>query len=161
MSSWETVEITTKRWSPGSHSDGYHCRKTSRGDRADYQELYHTKPLTKMLTEWFTGWSRNYRRTAYGTECETTILEAYQMTTSKPRNILPKLPDMIPSEISTKNTQKQLFEWLSPRSCYRDPTKCRIKRCRNLQMQCIKQLSESRSALVLRWVWPPTVMLMC
>jgi len=54
MASWETVEITTKRWSPRSHSDGYHCERTSHGDREDYREPYRTKPLTKTLTEWHT-----------------------------------------------------------------------------------------------------------
>jgi len=38
-----------------------------------------------------------------------------------------------------------------------DPTICRIKRCWNLQMQCIKRLSKMRCALLSRWEWPPTV----
>jgi len=33
MASQETVEITTKKWSSRSHSVGYHCRRTSHGDR--------------------------------------------------------------------------------------------------------------------------------
>jgi hypothetical protein len=71
--------------------------------RADYRELYRTKPLTEMLTEWRTEGSRNYRRTAYRTECETTVPKAYQITTEKPTNILSKLPTEMATEKSTKN----------------------------------------------------------
>jgi hypothetical protein len=61
----------------------YHCRRTSHGDREDYREPYSTKPLTKMLTELRTEGSRNFRRTAYRTDCETTLPAAYQLTTDR------------------------------------------------------------------------------
>jgi len=51
MASQETVEITSKKSSRRSHSDGYHCRRTSHGAREDYREPYRTKPLTETLTE--------------------------------------------------------------------------------------------------------------
>jgi len=78
MASRGTVEITTRRWSPRSHGDRYHCRRTSHGDREDYREPYRAKPLTKMHTEWRTEGSRNYRRTAYWTEYQCTLPEAYK-----------------------------------------------------------------------------------
>jgi len=114
MAARETVEITTKTWSPRPHSEGYHFRRTSHGDREDYRELYRTKPLTKMLTEWRTEGSTNYRRTAYQTEYQTTIPEAYQMTTEKPTNILSELPTEMATEKSTKNAPTLSTEWLSP-----------------------------------------------
>jgi len=54
MESHETVEMTSKWWSLKSHSDGYHCQRTSHGDQEDYREPYCTKPQTKTLTEWYT-----------------------------------------------------------------------------------------------------------
>ena len=75
-------------------------------ERADLRELYRPKPLTEMLTEWRTEGSRNCRQTAYRSECQTTIPEAYQMTTEKPTNILLKLPTEMATEKSTKNAPK-------------------------------------------------------
>jgi len=124
MASWETAEKTTKRWSPRPHSDGYHCQRTSNGDREDYREPYRTKLHTKMLTEWCTEGSTNYRRTAYRTEYQTTIPKAYQMTTEKPTNILSKLPTEMATEKSTKNAPKLSSEWLSPRNGA--PRPCRM-----------------------------------
>jgi hypothetical protein len=53
---------------------------------------------------------KNYRRTAYRTECQTTLPEAYQMTTEKQTDILPGLL----TEMAT---------------VHRDPTRCPIERC--------------------------------
>ena len=71
-----------------------------------------------MLTEWRTEESRILRRMAYQTEYQAeyqteyqTILPgAYQMTTEKPTNILPKLPTEIVTEISTKNEPESSSE---------------------------------------------------
>jgi len=58
-----------------------------------------------------------YLRPAYRTECQTTLPEAYQMTTERRSDIQWKLP----TEMLTAG--------------HRDPTKRRIKRCRNRHMQ--------------------------
>jgi hypothetical protein len=58
----------------------------------DYREPNQTKPLLAMFTQWHTEGSRNYGRTAYRTEFRITLPEAYQITTEKPTDILPKLP---------------------------------------------------------------------
>jgi len=116
MASQETVEITTKRWPPRSHSDGYPCKRTSHGDREHFQEPYRTKPVTKTLTEWHTERSRNYRWTAYRSECQSSLPEAYQMTAEKQIDILPKLPTEMATEKSSNNAPKRSSKWLSPRS---------------------------------------------
>jgi len=131
MSSQESVERTTKRWSRRSHSDGYHCRRTSHGDREDYREPFHTKRLTETVTEWRTEGSKNYCRAAYPTECQTTLPEAYQMRTKMATGRRgPPRPYQMPNQEM-------------PESAYAKP------------------LSKSRSALLLRWVWPPSVKLTC
>jgi len=71
---------------------------------------------SKRDTEWRTeGW-RNYCRRTYRTECQSTLPEAYQMTTEKQRDILPKLPTEMATERSRKNAPKLSSNWLSPRS---------------------------------------------
>jgi len=112
----ETVEITTKRWSPRPHSNGYHCWRTSYTKCNDYRELYHTKPLAKMHTEWHTKGSKNYHRAPYRNEYQTTLTEAYQMTTDTPKNLLLKLPTKRDTGKSTKNALKLSSEWLSLRN---------------------------------------------
>jgi len=72
-------------------------------EREDYREPNRTKPLMETFTEWHTEGSRNCRRTAYRTECRTTLPEAYQMTTEKPTDIIPKRPTEMATEQSTKN----------------------------------------------------------
>jgi hypothetical protein len=76
-------------------------------EREDYREPNRTKPLMEMFTEWHTEGSRNYRRTACRTECRTTLPEAYQMTTEKPSDILPKLSTEMATEKLTKNAPKR------------------------------------------------------
>jgi len=75
-------------------------------EREGYWEPNWTKPLMKMLTDWCTEGSRNYRQTACRMECRTTLPEAYQMTTKKPTDILPKLPTEMATEKLTKNAPK-------------------------------------------------------
>ena len=134
-----------KKWSPRSHSDVYHCRRTSHGGPEDYQEPYRTKPLTETLTEWRTEGSK-------------TIAEWHTELNAKP-------PYQRPTKWLPRN--KRIFyrsclpRWPQGEASQPDPTKCWIKRCRNLHMQCTKRLSESRSALLSRLVWPPSVKLMC
>jgi hypothetical protein len=72
----------------------------------DYREPNRTKPLQAMFTEWHTEGSRNYGRTAYRMESRITLPEAYQMTTEKPTDILPKLPTEMAAEKSTKKSTK-------------------------------------------------------
>jgi len=159
MSSPETVEITTKRRSSRSQSNGYPCRRTSHGDQENYREPYHTKPLSKMLTKWHTEGSR-------------TIAEWHTKLNAKrpyprPTKWLPRTQWIfyrlwLPSwsqRVPPRMHQSHHWNDFLGEAAHRVPTKCWIKRCQNLQMQCRKQLSEGRSALVLRWVWPPTVML--
>ena len=90
MASQETVEITTRRRSRRSHSDGYHYRRTSHGGQEDYREPSRTKPLTETLTE---------RHTELNAE------RFYQMTTEKPMDILSNL-STDGQEKSTKNAPK-------------------------------------------------------
>jgi len=148
MASQETVKITTKRWSPRFHTDGYHCRRTSHGDREDYRKPYRTKPTTKTLTEWRTKGSRNYRRTAFRTECQSSLPETYQMTTEQQTDIQPKLPTEMAQRIGPRMHRSYHPNDFHREVVHRDPTKWRIKTWRELQMQCTKRLSESRSALV-------------
>jgi len=61
-------------------------------ERADYRELYRTKPLTEMFTEWHPEGSRNFHQTAYRTEYRAIIPEAHQMTFTEKR--LPRLYQM-------------------------------------------------------------------
>jgi len=70
---------------------------------------------------------KNYRRTAYRTECQTTLPGAYQMATEKQPDILPQLP----TEMATAG--------------HRDPTKRRIKRCRNPHVHSGFPRAEARS----------------
>jgi hypothetical protein len=84
-------------------------------EREDYWEPNRAKPLLEMLTEWHTEGSRNYGRTTYRTECRTILPEAYQMTTEKPMDILPKLPTEMAAEKSTKNAPRSRTRSL-PRS---------------------------------------------
>jgi len=51
MASQEAVETTTNRWWPGSHSDSYHCRRSSHGDQHNDREPDRNKPLTESLAE--------------------------------------------------------------------------------------------------------------
>jgi hypothetical protein len=101
IASQETVEITTRRRSRRSHSDGYHYRRTSHADREDYRESYRTKPLTETLTEWLTEGSKTIA------ERHTELNEErfYPMTTEKPTDILPML-STDGQEKSTKNAPK-------------------------------------------------------
>jgi len=69
---------------------------------------------------------KNYLRTAYRTECQTTLPEAYQMTTEKQTDILPRLP----TEMSTVTETLPDAESRDAESAY------------------AKRLSESRSALL-------------
>ena len=71
-------------------------------EREDYWEPNRTTPLLEMFTEWHTEGSRNYGRTAYRTESRITLPEAYQMTTEKPTDILPKLPTEMAADKSAK-----------------------------------------------------------
>jgi len=71
-------------------------------EREDYWEPNQTTPLLEMFTEWHTEGSRNYGRMAYRTESRITLPEAYQMTTEKPTDILPKLPTEMAADKSTK-----------------------------------------------------------
>jgi len=75
-------------------------------ERDDYREPNWTKPLMEMFTEWNTKGSRNYRGTAYRTEWRIKLPEAYQMTTEKAMDILPKLPTEMATEKSTKNAPR-------------------------------------------------------
>ena len=127
MASQETVETTTKRWWPRSHSDWYHCRRTSHGDRLrGYRERYRTKPLTETLTEWRTEGSQ----TTAERHTELNAERFYQMTTEKPTDILPKLSS----------------EWLLPRSG--PPRPYQTPNQEMPESAYAKRLSESRSALL-------------
>jgi len=64
--------------------------------------------IKKTLPERHTERSRNYGRTAYRTESRITLAEAYQMTTEKLTDILPKLPTQMPSEKSTNKSTTKL-----------------------------------------------------
>jgi len=77
-------------------------------ERENYWEPNRRTPLLEMFTEWHTEGSRNYGRTAYQTESRITLLEAYQMTTEKPTDILPKLPTKMAAEKSTKKSTTKL-----------------------------------------------------
>ena len=112
---WRST-ITTMRWTPRSHCTRYHYRTTSHGDEEDFRKLQCTKRLTLTLTKWRTEGSRDYRWTAYRSKCQTTFPEAYQMTTKKQTDILPKLPTEMSTEKSTNNKPKLSSKWLSPRS---------------------------------------------
>jgi hypothetical protein len=68
-------------------------------EREDYREPNRTKPLLAMFTEWHTEASRNYGQMAYRTECRITLPEAYQITTEKPTDILPKLPTELTGKV--------------------------------------------------------------
>jgi len=76
-------------------------------ERVDFREPYHTTPLTKTHTEWCTKGSRNYRRTAYRTESQSFLLEAYQMITEKQTDILPMLPTEMARGKWSKNPAKR------------------------------------------------------
>ena len=86
----------TVRWSPRSHSDGYHCRRTSHRD--------WTRGLPWAQLDKATD--GDVYRTTYRTDCRTTWPEVYQMTTEKPTDILPKLPTEMATEKSTKSAPK-------------------------------------------------------
>ena len=58
MTSRQTVKITTNGWWLRSHSNGYHCWRTSHGDRENYRKPYCTKPLTAMHTALHTEGSK-------------------------------------------------------------------------------------------------------
>jgi hypothetical protein len=58
-------------------------------ERGDYRVPYFTKPRTEMLTEWHSKGSKNKRRTASQTKCQTILPEAYQMTPEKQTDNLP------------------------------------------------------------------------
>ena len=72
----------------------------------NYREPYHSKPLTETLTRSCTERSRNYHQTACQTDSQTTLPEAFQMTTKKPTDIPQKLPTEMATEKSTKNALK-------------------------------------------------------
>jgi len=127
----------------------------------DDRELYRTKPQIEMITEWRTKRSRNYHRMACQTECQPTRPEGYKLITAKPINILSNRATKMATAKLTKKATKLSSNWLSLRSSYWDPTKCRIKRWCDLCMQCTKRLSESRSVLLFHWVCSPPVKLTC
>jgi len=82
----------------------------------DYREPNLIKPLLEMFTEWHAEGSRNYGRTVYQTESRITLPEAYQMTTKKPTDILPKLPTETRTKKSTtkltkKSTKSTKIHW--------------------------------------------------
>jgi hypothetical protein len=79
-------------------------------EREDYREPNRTKPLLEMFTERHTEGSRIYGRMAYRMECRITLSEAYQMTTEKPTDILPKLPTEIATVMSTKKSTTKLTD---------------------------------------------------
>jgi len=83
---------------------------------------------------------KTYRRTASRTECQTTLPEAYQMSTEKQTDILA----MLSTEMAKRSWPR------THRSYHRndsqgEPTKCRIKRCRNPHMQSGFPRVEARS----------------
>jgi len=90
--------MTTEYKSPRSHSDGYHCRNTCHGDRM--RGLPGAQPDKATAGDVY--------RTAYRTEFRITLPEAYQMTTEKPTDILPKHPTEMAVEKSTKKSTKKL-----------------------------------------------------
>jgi len=75
-------------------------------EREDYRKHNRTKPLLEMFTKWHTEGSRNYGRIA----SRITSPEAYQMTTEKPTDILPKLPTEMAAEKSTKKSTTKLTD---------------------------------------------------
>jgi len=51
----------------------------------DYREPNRSTPLLQMFAGWHMEGSRNYSRTAYRMECQTSLPEAYQSPTTKPK----------------------------------------------------------------------------
>jgi len=81
------------------HAEGLHIEI----EREDCREPNRTKPLMETFTEWHTEGSRNCRRTAYRTECRTTLPEAYQLATAKATDIIPERSTEMATKKSTKN----------------------------------------------------------
>jgi len=90
----KTLKITTKRASPRSLSDSYHCGKN----------------FTWRSTRELPGAQQNnvtdgdVHPTVYRTECRSTLPEANQTINKKAKDILPKLPTEMAAEKSTKTT---------------------------------------------------------
>jgi len=55
---------------------------------------------------------------AYRTECQTTLPEAYQMTTEKQTDILPKLPTKMATGRSVSTRPYQMLNQEMPKSAY-------------------------------------------
>jgi hypothetical protein len=157
----ETGKITANIWSPRSHTNGCHCHMTLYGLRERYLEPNSMKPLTKMVTEWCIDWSRNYRWTAHRTESWATMPEAYPTSMTRHRifyvSRLPNWSQRVQTRMHRSHHRNDFYGDVA----HHYSTKCRMKTCRNVQMQCTKQLSGSRSALDLWWVLPGTVILTC
>ena len=143
MASQEPVETTTKRWWPRSHSDRFHCRRTSHGDRM--RGLPGALPYQATDQDAYRMANRsikNYCRTAYRTECRTILPNDYReanrySTEAAYRDSQGKSADNVPKPSS---------ECLLPRS---GPPisywRCRIKRCRNPHMQSCFPRAEAHS----------------
>jgi len=135
VASRETVKITTKRWSPRSHSDGYHCQRTSHREQtrglpgalpyqATDQDAYRMayRRIKKLSPNGIPNWMpihltrglpNDYREAnGYSTEA------AYRDGT----------------ENSTKNTPKLSSEWLSPRSSPPRSSPPRLYQMQNQEM---------------------------
>jgi len=78
--------------------------------RENYRNPNRTKPQLEMFTEWHTEASRRYGRMPYQTYCRITLPAAYQRTTKKRMDILPKLPTETGTEKSTEQSTATLTD---------------------------------------------------
>ena len=114
-----------------------------------------------MLTEWPTEGSRNYGRTAYRTECHTTLPEDTKWPLTRQRIFCPSCLPRWPPCSRLRTHRSYHPNDFHREMVQRDPSGCRIKRCQDLQIKSTKRLSETWSRLLLRWVWSPTGKLAC
>jgi len=144
MASREKTTITTKRWSPRSHSDGYHYWTT-------HMEIERISGSLTVPSDW-------PRRLPNGVpKDQETIAERHTELNANPpyrrptkwlprskrifyRSCLPRWP---------QRSQARTHQSYHPNdfhreAFHRDPTECRIKRWRDLQMQYMDQLCHPR-----------------
>jgi len=113
MASKETVETTTERWWPRSHSDRYHCQRTSHGDRMrGLPGALPYQPTDRDAYRMAYRTIKYYRRTEYRTECGMILPNDFReangySTEAAYRDGQGK---------STKNAPEPSSEWLLPRS---------------------------------------------
>jgi hypothetical protein len=70
------------------------------------------------------------------------------MATEKQTDTLPMLPTEMAQRSRPRTHRSSHPNDFHQEAVHRDPTECQIKKWRDLQMQCTKQLSQSKSTLV-------------